>query len=166
MTQVCQSCNAKPATVHVTEIVNNNVETLDLCAQCAEEKGVEVHNPGNYGLGDLVAGLIDTTAETDAERIGRVRCDGCGYEYSDFKKIGRFGCPLCYDAFSAQLVPLLRHVHGSTQHHGKAPEAGDVVASRKQVAALRDALERAIASEDYEKAASIRDELRELEEDE
>lgn len=160
----CQICNLRPAKIHYTEIVNSNMVALDLCLECAEEKGIDVQKPGPYGLGDLVAGLIDTTADTDSEKISRVRCPNCGYAYSDFKKVGRFGCPECYDAFSGQLLPLLRHIHGGTHHGGRAPAGHEEEReARRRVTALRKDLDEAVRHEDYERAAKIRDEILALE---
>ncbi|HEU4365646.1 MAG TPA: UvrB/UvrC motif-containing protein [Candidatus Krumholzibacteria bacterium] len=161
---LCQNCKKNPAKVHYTEIVNNSMVAMNLCMECAEQKGIDVQKAGNYGLGDLVAGLIDSTAGSEAERISRVRCSTCGYEYSDFKKVGRLGCPDCYLAFEAQLVAVLRHVHGSTQHAGKkAVRTSERAAIRERVAALREDLSLAIRAEEYERAASLRDEIKELE---
>ena len=160
----CEICKTRPAKVHYTEIINNQTMKMHLCLECAEEKGVDVHKSGSFGLGDLVAGLIDTAVDADAERIAKVRCPTCGFQYSDFKRIGRLGCPDCYDAFDSQLVAVLRHVHGSTQHNGKkAARQTEQLAVRERVAALREELSLAIRAEDYERAASIRDEIRSLE---
>jgi protein arginine kinase activator len=160
----CQNCKVRPAKVHYTEVVNDNMVAMNLCLECAEAKGIEINKAGSYGLGDLVAGLIDDTVDSEAERISKVRCPSCGYEYSDFKKIGRLGCPECYDAFEAQLVQVLRHVHGSTQHAGKkSTQVGERAAIRERMSALRGELTEAIRAEDYERAASIRDEIRGLE---
>lgn len=164
MSVLCEVCKTRPAKVHYTEIVNHAMVAMNLCVECAEQKGIDVHAAGNYGLGDLVAGLIDTAVESEAERISKVRCSHCGYEYSDFKRIGRLGCPECYEAFEAQLIPVLRHVHGSIQHAGKRAAArSERAAIRDRVAALREDLSLAIRAEDYERAASLRDEIRALE---
>jgi len=161
---LCQRCKSRPAKVHYTEIVNNSMVAMNLCMECAEEKGIEVQKSGGYGLGDLVAGLIDTAVDSEAERISKVRCPTCGYQYSDFKAIGRLGCPDCYTAFESQLLAVLRHVHGSTQHAGKkATRVSERAAMRERVATLREDLTRAIEGEDYERAAEIRDEIRALE---
>ena len=122
MESICKICGVRPSKIHYTEIVNNNMVTMDLCLECAEDKGIDVQKAGTSGLGDLVAGLIDTAAQTELEKIGKVRCPQCGYDYSQFKKIGRLGCPECYRAFEVQLMPLLRHIHGNTQHSGKTPK--------------------------------------------
>ncbi|HET6349882.1 MAG TPA: UvrB/UvrC motif-containing protein [Candidatus Krumholzibacteria bacterium] len=160
----CEICKTRPAKVHYTEIVNNQMVKMNLCLECAAEKGVDIQSTGNFGLGDLVAGLIDTAVDADAERISKVQCPSCGYQYSDFKRVGRLGCPDCYDAFESQLVAVLRHVHGSTQHVGKkAARQSEQVAIRERVAALREELSLAIRAEDYERAATIRDEIRALE---
>jgi protein arginine kinase activator len=129
--------------------------------ECAEERASTCRRaklrPGRLGR------LIDGTVVSDADRSPS-RCPTCGYEYSDFKKIGRLGCPECYDAFEAQLVPVLRHVHGSTQHAGKkATQVGERAAIRERMTALREELSAAIQAEDYERAAAIRDEIRGLE---
>jgi protein arginine kinase activator len=161
---LCQNCKKNPAKVHYTEIVNNSMVAMNLCVECAEQKGIDVQKAGNYGLGDLVAGLIDSAADSESERISRVRCATCGYEYSDFKRIGRLGCPDCYTAFESQRIAVLRHVHGSTQHAGKkAARTSERTAIRERVAALREDLSLAIRSEDYERAATLRDEIRNLE---
>jgi protein arginine kinase activator len=163
MAAKCKICGVRPATIHYTEIVNEKMVTLDLCAECAEEKGIEVKKATAHGLGDLVAELIDGTVQDDTARIGRVRCPECGYDYSDFRNIGRFGCPECYRSFEAQLNPLLRHVHGSTQHAGKTPvRLGSKTASRQKILRLKEELGRAIESEDYERAAELRDKIRGL----
>jgi len=163
MAGLCHICKTRPARIHCTEIVNNRHVSVELCVECARERGIEIDAAGAYALGDLVAGLIDTAAADTTGPIGRVRCPGCGYDYSDFKNIGRFGCPECYAAFAAQLMPVLRQVHGNTRHTGKVPpDRAQAVATAERIRELREALDRAVSAEEYEKAASIRDEIRAL----
>ena len=164
MPVMCKECGIRPSKIHYTEIVNNSMVTMDLCLDCAEAKGIDVEKAGSYGLGDLVASLIDTTTDGEAEAIGKVRCPNCGFDYSEFREVGRFGCPECYTAFETQLVPLLRQLHGGTQHQGKSPkELGEKGIIRKELNELKEDLSRAVQKEDYEKAARIRDQIRELE---
>jgi protein arginine kinase activator len=164
MPVTCKHCGIRPAKIHYTEIVNNQMVTTDLCIECAESRGIEVPAQGSYGLGDLVAGLIDTGASTQSEKMGRVKCPACGFEYSSFKKSGRLGCSECYVAFETQLVPLLRQLHGSTQHQGKSPaRLGAKATLRKELMELKDDLSRAIKEERYEAAAQIRDQIKDLE---
>ena len=161
---MCKQCGIRPAKIHYTEIVNNRTVTTDLCLECAESRGIDVQKSGSYGLGDLVAGLIDNSAQTQSERMGKVKCPACGFVYSDFKKTGRFGCPECYAAFETQLIPLLRQIHGSTQHEGKTPtQLGPKAVMRKELIDLKEELSRAIQDERYEEAAEIRDRIRTLE---
>ena len=160
----CRICKIRPAKIHYTEIVNNKMVTVDLCLECAREKGIDVHKNPVFGLGDLVAELIDDTVDGETDKIGKVNCPACNYEYSDFKNVGRFGCPECYRAFEAQLQPLLRHVHGGTRHVGKNPvQHGGKTDSRNRIIGLKEDLAAAVEREDYEKAAEIRDEIRRAE---
>jgi len=165
MPVMCKECGVRPSKIHYTEIVNNRMVTTDLCLECAETKGIDVQKTGSYGLGDLVAGLIDTSARSETEKIGKVKCPACGFEYSDFKKTGRFGCSECYAAFETQLIPLLRQIHGSTQHEGKSPTTlAPKAIIRKELMDLKEDLSLAIQDERYEDAAQIRDKIRQLEE--
>jgi protein arginine kinase activator len=166
MPVMCKICGKRAAKIHYTEIVNNNVVNMDLCLQCAEEKGIDVMEQGSFSLGDLAAGVFDSVTDTPSEKIGKVRCPRCNYDYSDFKKVGRFGCPECYRAFETQLLVLLRQVHGGTQHKGKSPvQLGPKAIIRKELMELRDELTRAIEKEEYEDAAKIRDRIKELEDE-
>jgi protein arginine kinase activator len=164
MPVMCRECGIRPSKIHYTEIVNNSMVTMDLCVECAEERGIDVHKAGGYGLGDLFAGLMENATPAEAEKITRVKCPRCGYEYSQFKKMGRLGCPDCYEAFEGQLMPLLRQLHGSTQHQGKSPKAlGPRAVMRKELMKLKEELSKAVADEEYETAAKIRDQINALE---
>jgi protein arginine kinase activator len=90
-------------------------------------------------------------------------CPSCGLAYAEFKAKGRLGCPACYAAFGPVLVPLLEKVHGAATHRGKTPErVKGVLASRRQLAEIEEQLSQAVANEEYEKAAQLRDRIREL----
>src|SRR5476651_1861616 len=110
----CDLCT-KPATVHLTKIVNNKVHKVDLCEECAQAKGVT--DPSGFSLTDLLL----TTALTPESGAGPATCEQCGFTPADFKKQGRFGCPACYDAFRGMLEPLLDNMHKGVIHTGKIP---------------------------------------------
>jgi protein arginine kinase activator len=164
MPLMCESCGKRVAKIHFTEVVNNQTTTVNLCLECAEKKGIDAKSAASFGLGDLVAEVWDSTADTQADKIGAVRCASCGFVYSDFRKIGRFGCPDCYRGFEPQLVAMLRKIHGSTQHQGKGPkQMGPKALIHKELMDLREELGRAVQKEEYEEAAAIRDRIKELE---
>ncbi len=111
----CDLCS-KPATVHLTQILDNKVHKVDLCEDCAQEKGVT--DPSGFSLADL---LLKASLSPDAAS-GGIRCEQCGFTPADFKKQGRFGCPACYDAFKGILDPMLDGMHKGTVHSGKVPQ--------------------------------------------
>jgi len=91
-------------------------------------------------------------------------CPQCHLTYREFKITAKLGCGICYEAFTKELLPLMRRIHGSTAHVGKLPTGLDETSrNRREVKRLRDALRQAIAQEEFEKAAAIRDELKSLE---
>ena len=84
-------------------------------------------------------------------------CPACGLKYAQFRVAGRFGCPDDYEVFRDPLLPLLERIHRGLDHAGKAPRRRQRQAALTE---LNDRLAAAIAAEDYEHAARIRDELR------
>jgi protein arginine kinase activator len=159
---LCDVCGKKEATVHLTEIINNNVTKLHICEDCAKEKGAEMED--HFGLSDLLAGLTDLGPGAEPNLAGTVKCPACGFTYNDFKKMGRLGCSECYEVFKKQLEPLLKRIHGANRHIGKVPlTVGKTVKDAQTLQELKMQMERAIQSEEFEKAAVIRDKIRQFE---
>ena len=158
----CDVCGKKEATVHLTEIINDKVTKLHICEQCAKEKGAEMEE--HFGLNDLLAGLTDLGSGIETELVGAVKCPSCGFTYADFKKMGRLGCSECYEVFKKQLEPLLKKIHGANRHIGKVPlRAGKTAQDTQTLHQMKIQLDKAIQAEEFEKAASLRDKLKELE---
>ena len=93
-----------------------------------------------------------------------IKCPACAFTYNDFKKVGRLGCGECYDAFKKQLTPLLKRIHSADRHVGKVPlTAGKTVKDTRNLQDLRIKMEKAIQFEEFEEAARLRDQIKELE---
>ena len=152
----CDLCG-KPATVHLTQIINNKIHKVDLCEECAQAKGVT--DPSGFSLADLLL-KASLNPEPPAEQV---RCEQCGFTQADFKKLGRFGCPSCYEAFKGMLEPMLGSMHKGTTHVGKVPQRA---LQRKslydRLTQLQDDLDQAIKAERYEDAARVRDEIHQV----
>jgi protein arginine kinase activator len=159
---LCNICNKKEATVHLTEIVNEQVTKLNLCEDCAREKGAEMEE--HFGLSELLAGLTDMGTAMEPETAVAIKCPNCGMTYQNFRKLGRLGCSICYDAFKKELAPLLKRIHGSDRHVGKVPlKGGKTIRDTRTLQDLKMQLEKAIQTEEFEEAAKLRDKIRDLE---
>jgi protein arginine kinase activator len=159
----CDVCGKKRATVHLTEIVDEQMTEMHLCEECAREKSVQMEQ--QFGLADLLAGLADFGKQIkDVEKI-KLKCPNCGMTYDDFRKLGRLGCGECYATFREQLASLLKKIHGSHQHLGKAPltMAAPPKVSSEELDVLKAKLQNAIRQENFEEAAMLRDKIREFE---
>lgn len=161
----CEVCGSEDAVVHLTQIENNQMLTSHLCQKCAAAKGFESSEESvNLPLTGFLAQLGDEPpTQQTSESFGS--CSFCGLTFNDFREAGRLGCPHCYTTFEGYLRGLLRRVHGSTQHVGKVYLPPDPAASdlEKQLEVLRHKLQRAVDSEDFERAAEIRDKIRTME---
>mgnify|MGYP001573845299 CR=1 FL=1 len=160
----CDVCGKKKATVHLTEIVDEQMTEMHLCESCAREKSVQMEQ--QFGLADLLAGLADFGAQVkDIEKV-KIKCAGCGLTYEDFRKFGRLGCSECYASFRDYLGTLLKKIHGSNRHLGKLPAKYQIVLSQTNadpLEELKQHLKQAIQAESFEKAAELRDKIHELE---
>lgn len=109
----CDVCE-KEATVFLTQIINGQMTTVNLCEECSKAKGVTEET--GFGLAEAFL----THSHRPEENMEAV-CDACGFTASQLKKIGRMGCPECYTAFREGLDGLLRNMHKGTRHVGKRP---------------------------------------------
>jgi protein arginine kinase activator len=172
----CDVCGKKKATVHLTEIVDEQMTELHLCEDCAREKSSQMEQ--QFGLADLLAGLADFGKQTKTPESPQAACPNCGLMYDDFRKLGRLGCSQCYESFQSHLSTLLKKIHGASHHLGKAPPgAGSAVATATTAGivtpqpvspaqilqGLKEQLAKVIKAEDFERAATLRDKIRELE---
>jgi len=172
----CDLCN-KDASVFLTQIINGQMTTVNLCETCSKEKGVT--DTTGFGLAEAFIG--PTTA-----RAKDLACPACGFTQSQLKKIGRMGCPECYITFRDGLDNLLSAMHKGTTHVGKVPihlsaapmRSATAVSTpqaqnlpprknndeiRKTVTHLRNQLQKAVADERFEDAARLKNEIRDLE---
>lgn len=166
----CERCHQRPATVHLTEIINNQKRTMRLCEQCARE--VQEQSFGflpQMNLHSFLSGLLHSEFGTPvfgqaAVVPAGVSCPACGITEAQFAKRGLFGCAECYKAFGDRLETVLRRIHGTTAHTGKVPRrSGGKARLVNQLTNLKAKLKEAIAKEEFELAAQLRDRIRELE---
>ncbi|MCA9406142.1 MAG: UvrB/UvrC motif-containing protein [Candidatus Omnitrophica bacterium] len=158
----CDLCNKK-ATVHLTEIVDGQMTEMHLCEGCAREKSVQMEQ--QFGLADLLAGLGDFGKSVKPTEKVQLVCSNCQMNYDDFRKFGRLGCSECYESFKMHLGTLLKKIHGSNNHFGKSPIKMPQKERQKieDLQEMKNKLMQAIQSEDFEKAAELRDKIRDIE---
>ena len=153
----CEMCKAQEATVHLTQVMDGVVRKMHLCEGCAAKSGVDTK--GGVSLTDLLVGLGQMVAGAgEAPDSGRA-CPRCHLRQSDFKNGGRLGCPECYEAFAAELAPLIHAMHRRDRHTGKVPRRATAAVG---LDGLQRELSQAIAAENYELAAQLRDRIQTL----
>ena len=159
---LCDVCKCNDATVFLTQILEGKMHKVNLCEACSKEKGVQ--DPTSFALADLLLGL-GATDEIEKGGLSQ-KCPVCGFSQADFKKTGRLGCSECYATFAEGLGSLLKAMHKGTEHVGKLPErAQRSIALNYRMRSLTENLQKAVADENYETAASLRDQIKELESD-
>lgn len=157
----CDNCGEREARVHVVQIGPEGRREENLCEECAANYGLGAAAPSRHDtVNDFLRGLFQSSGTNARELV----CPKCGMSFQDFQQTGKIGCAACYDAFRYQLEPLLRRIHGSSTHAGKIPHrSGKKLEAKATIESLRGKLQEAVRLEEYEKAAELRDQIREWE---
>jgi protein arginine kinase activator len=166
---MCERCEQRLANVFVTEIINDHKRSLHLCEQCAREIQLESHGfvpqlnlPVFFA--SLLGNEINLPSAEQPLADGDNKCENCGLTEKQFLKNGLLGCGACYEYFHARLEPVLRRVHGTTQHKGKVPGINKTYLKKiRKVEDLKTKLQEAVRNEDFEQATQLRDTIKELE---
>ncbi len=161
----CMFCD-RPATVHLTDIVNKKKREAHLCEKCARERNLLPEQPGpQIDLKALLNLMMNphSGGAGGAVATGEAVCPTCGLTYAAFKAEGRFGCAHDYNVFREALEPLMERVHRATTHAGKLPTVARKAAHAAKLDDLREQMKVAVEAEDYEQAARLRDLIRKME---
>lgn len=163
----CEICQSKTATVHLTDVSNNEKKEIHLCEGCAQQQGTTIKSHMNKepSYPDFKPHELMTAdvAESESEDSALV-CPKCGITFRKFRSTGKFGCPEDYEIFGSHVVQLLEKIHHRVQHTGKIPaRTSRKLTIQKEVQQLRGELQESIKREQYERAAEIRDKIYSLE---
>lgn len=161
MQRKCDKCN-REAVVHEVTVRNNVKREVHLCEQHAKQAGIQL--PGQQPLNQILTQFVISQSGR-SPRLTNKACPGCGLSFADFRNKGRLGCPECYQAFESELSPLIeRTQNGGSSHCGKSPRRSAHAPDRQAlIQRLLKELDHAVAAEQYERAAKLRDELNNME---
>lgn len=160
---LCQNCQQREANVHIAKIINGQTQELHLCEQCAK-KTQEVNIVFQPGLviPDFLQALFGFSPTPAPQK--EEACPRCGMTFSQITQAGKLGCSVCYEKFEPQLEPLVRRIHGGGQHVGKIPgRRGIALKGKLEQKRLKEKLQQLIQLEQFEEAAVVRDQIRQLE---
>lgn len=164
---LCQNCKKNEATTHIKTIVNGETTQAHLCQDCARSLGYDGMFPDfSFSFADMLSSFFNDSA---LATIGahRLHCDKCGSSFSDIVRSGSIGCADCYDTFYDKLLPLIERIHGKTNHVGKVPNSLEIEETKDEkpdeIGRLKAQLDEEVKNQNYEKAAELRDKIKELE---
>ena len=157
---LCDECRTNNATIHFVTIVNGNKQERNLCPECAKKLGTDSFMP--FSLGDVFPTAFSSF------RPQAQTCSACGTSLYDISRTGLLGCPSCYDQLRDGIMPIISRVQNRVRHTGRSPVGFEskklnTPADDSPAAQLKKQLEQAVANEEYEKAAELRDQIRALE---
>ena len=167
---LCEECGVNEACYTISVMMGGQITQRHLCPDCMAKMNMNLA-AGNVKhllsaiMSAITGGVEEAAANAaeEAEEAPAIVCERCGTSVKQFTKSGKLGCPSCYTAFREQLTPMLQQIHGRVQHAGRKPLDDEAAQRRRaQYDRLTRQLEQAVAMEDFETAAILRDQLRNL----
>ena len=183
---LCEKCGKNEATYYYHENVNGKTRTFRLCAECAGKMEDELPSfrmdrffddfdpffdepflqKPMKALNGLLNGFFGTDralgSGSGRERKDEKTCPVCGATLRDFATKGA-GCPKCFETFAEELAPTVSRAHGKAVHTGRVPARyRSRIERKRRMETLLEEQRQAVADEDFERAAAIRDELKKL----
>ena len=174
---LCQNCQKKEATTHIKRVINGEATEHHLCAACAKQLGYDgFFDDFSLSIPNIFSSFFSDTLPTLSGARSE-RCDTCGSTFDEIVRTGMVGCADCYGKFYDRLLPSIQRIHGRARHAGKRPGANDpktgspkqaeaqaAPTKEERIAALEADMQKAIESQNFEQAAVIRDNIKELRE--
>ncbi len=163
---LCDICKKNEAVLHIQEVSSEGKKVINLCNECAEK-----HSQNDPLL--KLSGLNFFDVIEDIKKIGEnavkqkkqstLKCPKCGWSFKEMdENNGLLGCDKCYETFGCVVESALKYVHRSRIHTGKRPHnsKNDPPELRlEKLRKLENELQNAVAAEEYERAAVLRDEI-------
>ena len=158
---LCQSCEKRQASTHIKTILNGELKEFNLCSDCAAKLGYgSFFTNFGFDIDKLFGSFMDAPSSVRKTK----RCNFCGSSFAEIAKSRKAGCAHCYEEFYDELLPSIQRIHGRTNHTGKlARSAGTEVKVKNEISKCKAELEQAIKTQEFEKAAELRDKIKELE---
>lgn len=161
----CDKCS-KPATYHITDIERGKPHEYHFCEEHAKIHLATSESPTESSdMGKIAEEMMKDSAKVSRDAdLDQRSCPICQLTFAEFRATGRLGCPHDYEVFRDELMPLLENIHDETRHAGKVPRRSPMISKQQtSLIQLRNDLKRAVAAEDYEAAAKIRDDIKNIE---
>lgn len=188
---LCENCKIREANIRYTEVINGVKTEHNLCSQCAREMDMGHYSAifdGDFPLAKLLSSLLGLEESSQKEdKLAQITCPVCKTSYQDFIENSRFGCPDCYNVFDLLIGDKIKKLQGNDSHKGKVPKfrkmepvsavtgktdgqddktEGRSASREETLALLKARLQEAIEKEEYEEAASYRDQIKALKQEE
>lgn len=166
---LCEKCGKNEAKVNLVTVVNGQKQEIWLCENCIKDivnipffKNVNL--PFQGMITEMLSNIDGNKTNIDNNKIKELVCPNCGLTYNELKKYGKLGCPNCYETFKIVLNPQIKSLQGEIKHVGKIPKIkGKQLVQRRKLKDLKEEMQKLIITEEYERAAIIRDEIKKLE---
>ena len=160
----CSKCKSENPT-HFFRCYGGGGQVFEkaLCSECIEKMDGA---PIALIADDLICVSSNVTQFTKEQmkEIADVECLNCHTTLDDVNRVGWFGCEVCYETFGELLNMADAQIENNVQDKSDLVGTFNDTVSEGKVEVLKRRMETAVASENYEEAGRLRDEINEINE--
>ena len=160
---VCQKCRSNNPKFFFRCYIGEKSFEVFLCEECMTKMGAApLGLIGDELIFEHKSGGMLTPEQLKS--ISDIECTNCGTTHQDVSIDGWFGCEECYTVFGDLLNVADAQIENSLndRKHLQDTYSGTVFDAKLET--IKRQMERAIESENYERAAELRDEIEEMKE--
>ena len=161
----CEKCKNKKATTFFADEDGGRHALCAACAKLSGKTGSLIPQENTFERSSVECSLLFSAPAvilSTPEDGKRIVCRICGLTSDELIKSGELGCPECYVAFEGLIAPA--NPTADSAFGARMPSARRARLERERILiSLRGELRRAVDSESFELAATLRDKIRTLE---
>lgn len=171
---LCQNCQKKEATTHIKRVINGEATESHLCENCARELGFDgFFNDFSLSIPNIFSSFFKDSAFALVGGKSE-HCEKCNSSFDDIIRTGMVGCADCYSRFFDRLLPSIQRIHGRAGHVGRTPleytkveekpakQEKKELSTEEKIKKLEEEMQRAVELQNFEQAATLRDEIKAL----
>ena len=163
----CQICGKHNASMLVRQIIDGKAKELYICRACAKKNHLYADDRKiHLSLKAIFDGLVShSEGKEDSNEGGRpVVCPDCGTPLSRVKEKKTIGCPRCFFYFRDTVLKIMQDTAGEVFYAGDISSQPEIFSGAEiSLQHLEEELQKALANEEYELAAYLRDKIKERE---
>ncbi len=157
---ICDMCKLNEAKISVEQVADGVTKNIYLCPACSQRLGCGMFSKT---IDISITKILEANDNDDGRKSDQ--CPVCGLSFREIESKKMMGCPECFSFFKAEIMEILGKKKKNLKYSGfiTDEQSSETFFETHSSEELHEELKKAVETEDYERAAALRDEIKALE---